>query len=266
MLALAAAETKNPRKVLPQALRTVWIRIVVIYFMGSLVVGILVASNNPRLGSSSTASASPYVIAIETAGIKALPSVINAAIITSALSAASSDLFTTSRTLHSLASQGHAPRIFSRTNRAGVPYVAVVFSWLFGCLAYLGVKSSAQNVFNFLVNLTALSGILTWLAIAITYLRFRRGMAAQGLKHEDLPWKSKLGYPAAIWVIFMVSVVTIFSGWEVFRPGHWDSSAFFSNYLPVVWFIVFYIGYKFYLKSKIVRASEVRACPYFHCF
>lgn len=258
MLAIAAAETRNPRKVLPHALRTVWIRIVIIYFLGSFVVGLVVASTNPALGTTSTASASPYVIAIQAAGIKVLPSIINAAILTSALSAANSDVFLTSRTLHSLATQGHAPRIFKTTSRTGVPYISVLFSWSFGCLAFLGLNSSAENVFLFLVNLTAISGTITWLVIAITYICFRRGMAAQGLDRATvLPWRTSLGWPAAVWVTFTMSVITVFSGWEVFRPGEWDASTFVSNYLPIGWFAVFYFGYKWYLKSRIVRPHEV---------
>lgn len=77
-----------------------------------------------------------------------------------------SDLFTTSRTLYSIAQKGQAPRIFARTNRFGVPVYAVGISWCIGLLAFLGSSSGSGNVFNFLVNLTALSGILTWFAIA----------------------------------------------------------------------------------------------------
>lgn len=257
MLALAAAETRNPRKVIPRALRTVWIRIVIIYFLGSFVVGLVVASNNPALGSTSTASASPYVIAIQAAGIKVLPSIINAAVLTSALSAANSDVYTTSRTLHSMATQGHAPRLFRLTSRTGVPYVAVIFSWSFGCLAFLGLNSSAENVFVFLVNLTAISGTITWLVIALTYVCFRRGMTAQGIDRAILPWRTRFGWLAAVWVIFTMSMITLFSGWEVFRPGEWNTSTFISNYLPIGWFVVFYFGYKWYLKSSIVRPHEV---------
>jgi len=64
MLALAAAETKNPRKVLPVALKTVWIRVGFFYIASTFCIGISVPSNDERLGASSTAAASPFVIAI----------------------------------------------------------------------------------------------------------------------------------------------------------------------------------------------------------
>lgn len=78
---------------LPKAIRRVYVRIVVFYLLGTFVIGLLVASNDPRLNlSSGDAASSPFVIAIQNAGIPALPSIINAALLTSAWSAASSDL------------------------------------------------------------------------------------------------------------------------------------------------------------------------------
>jgi yeast amino acid transporter len=56
------------------------------YIGGVTIIGLLVPSNDPRLGLSSnngTAAASPFVIAINHAGIKVLPSIINAALLTS---------------------------------------------------------------------------------------------------------------------------------------------------------------------------------------
>ena len=79
----------------------------VFYVLGTLVIGLLVPSNDPGLSdpnSKGTAAASPFVIAISRAGIKGLPSVINACLLTSAWSAASSDLYTSSRALCKLPS------------------------------------------------------------------------------------------------------------------------------------------------------------------
>ncbi len=220
-------------------------------------VGLIVPSNNPRLGTESTAAASPYVIAIQTARIRVLPHIINGAIITSALSAGCSDLYTTSRALYSLAQKKQAPKIFTRTTRNGVPHYAVAVCWLVGCLAYLGSSAGSGEVFNFLVNLTALSGILTWLSIAIVYLRFRAGMKAQGISRETLPWTSPLSNFAAYWTLLVIGIVLLFSGWEVFRPGKWNSANFFSNYLPLMWFPASYVGFKYMWKTKIVKAKDM---------
>jgi amino acid transporter len=78
----------------------VYIRILLFYIGGVTIIGLLVPSNDPGLGlGSGTAAASPFVIAIKRSGIKALPQIINACLLTSAWSAASSDLYTSSRAL-----------------------------------------------------------------------------------------------------------------------------------------------------------------------
>lgn len=73
---IAAGEAKNPRRNIPKAIRRVFFRVLVFYIGGVFVIGLLVPSDNALLNlNSSTASASPFVIAFNEAGIKVLPSV-----------------------------------------------------------------------------------------------------------------------------------------------------------------------------------------------
>lgn len=258
MLALAAAETRNPRKALPLALKTVWIRISFFYILSVFCIGIIVASDDPRLGSGSTAAASPFVIAISDAGIRVLPSVVNAAILSSALSAGCADLYTTSRALHSLARRGMAPAFFKRTTKHGIPLPAMLASWVMAFLSFLSVNNGSAKAFNFFANLTSISGVITWMVIAITYLRFHAGMKAQGLSRKDtLPWKLPfdLTWYMACWVVFLISVLCIFSGWTSLRP--WDPSSFFSTYTPLIWTAMFLVGFKLYWRTSFVRAEEM---------
>ena len=100
IVAIAAGEAKNPRRNLPKAIKRVYIRILLFYIGGTFIIGLLVPSNDPGLNlNSGDAASSPFVIAIETAGIKGLPSVINACLLTSAWSAGNSDLYCSSRAL-----------------------------------------------------------------------------------------------------------------------------------------------------------------------
>jgi amino acid transporter len=85
--------------------------------------------------------------------------------LTSAWSAASSDLFTSSRALYGLAISRNAPQIFARTTKKGLPYVSIAFCAAFGCLAFMSLQSSAGTVFGYFANLTAAAGLLTWWGI-----------------------------------------------------------------------------------------------------
>jgi amino acid transporter len=104
-------------------------RILIFYILGVLITGMLVPFDDPNLlNGNGTAAQSPYVIAIRRAGIHTLPSIINAAIFTSAFSAGNSFLFCSSRILYGLSIRGQAPRIFSYCTNNGLPIVAVLFA------------------------------------------------------------------------------------------------------------------------------------------
>lgn len=112
-------------------------------------VGLVVPSTDDNLlNSSGTAAASPFVIAASRAGIKIVPSIINAVVLTSAWSSGNSGLLNSSRTLYGLAQEGRAFKIFKRTNRLGIPYVAVGFMSLFICLGYMTL---VRNSFIFIL-------------------------------------------------------------------------------------------------------------------
>lgn len=172
--------------------------------------GLLVPSNSEGLDLlGSTAAKSPFVIAIKAAGIKGLPSVINAAILTSAMSAGSSDLYTSSRAIYGLALAGNAPSIFLYTTKKGLPVVAVIFGSFFAFLAYMGVSSGAGRVFNWFVNMTAVAGLMAWFGIAVIYLRFYKGLKAQGIDRSTLPYASKLN-PYAAWYALVICPIVCF--------------------------------------------------------
>lgn len=260
IVAIAAAEARNPRKTLPSSIKKVYIRILIFYLGGTFIIGILVPSNSPGLKlNSGNALASPFVIAIRQAGIPALPSIINACLLTSAWSAASSDLFTSSRALYGLAITRQAPKIFARTTKSGLPWVALVFCAAFGGLAYMSLSAGAGKVFGWLANLTAACGLLTWWAISFTYIRFHKGMKAQGISRDSLPYKNRFNHNAiAAWyAIILISIILFFSSYTVFLSGKWDVATFITNYLPLFVFPVMWVGYKLIKRTKWLKPSEM---------
>ncbi|KAF8211454.1 amino acid permease [Mycena galopus ATCC 62051] len=250
IVAIAAGEAKNPRRNLPKAIKRVYIRILLFYIGGVTIIGLLVPSNNPDLNISSTAAGSPFVIAIQRSGIKALPSIINACLLTSAWSAGSSDLYTSSRALYGLAAAGNAPRIFLKTLSNGLPIASILFCSLFSTLAFMGVKSGSGKVFGWFANMTSVAGLMTWFGICLTYLRFYKGMKAQGYDRTNLPFASSLQPYAAWYALIFCLVISFFSGWEVFLKGKWDQATFATNYIPLMLFPFMYGFSKLYYWMK----------------
>jgi amino acid transporter len=188
-IAMTAAETKQPHKAIPKACRNVFIRILVFYILAILVVGMLVPSNDERLGGyASTAAQSPFVIAASAAGLPAIPSVVNAVVITSAWSASNQSMMAGSRVLYGLALKRQAPKIFLRTTSWGTPYMCVALFTAFMFLSFMSLSAGAMTVFWWLVDLTAAGSLVSWSSILFNHIRLRLAMKKQGIPLQRLPW------------------------------------------------------------------------------
>jgi amino acid transporter len=185
VVAMAGAETQHPRQIIPNAIKMTFWRVAIFYILSLFVVGLLVPYNDANLGiSTGNAQQSPFVIAFQRAGIKVLPSIINAVVCTSAFSCGSACIFLASRTLYGLAEERQAPRVFLRVNRFGTPYVAVAASLIFLPLVYLALGSNSSVVFGWFVNITTISGLIGWVVIQASFLRFYYAMKHQGISRD----------------------------------------------------------------------------------
>ncbi|OQD67614.1 hypothetical protein PENPOL_c003G03137 [Penicillium polonicum] len=262
-ITVAAAETKSPRQAIPQAAKRIFIRILVFYVISIFMVGLVVPSNEPRLSNSSgTASESPFVIAATLAGIKVVPSIINAVIITSAWSSGNSNMLGGTRVLVGLAMNGQAPKFFTRLNRFSVPFIAISLYGLFMCLGYMSLSSTANTVFNWLQDLVSITTLTNWMTILITYLRFYYGCKKQGISRKSLPWATPL-QPYISWAsLFMLTILLITGGYSTFINGHWENETFVSSYINIPLFLILYFGYKFIRKTKIVPLEDIPIQPF----
>jgi amino acid transporter len=125
-------------------------------------------------------------------------------------------LLTFLMTIDGLANSGNAPKIFLKASANGLPYVSVAFNAMFALLAYMGIKTGSGKVFGWFANLTAVAGLMTWFGISLTYLRFYKGMKAQGIDRTRLPFYSNL-QPFAAWysmvACLLISFVRPLSAW-----------------------------------------------------
>ncbi|EMG49968.1 put4 Probable proline-specific permease put4 [Candida maltosa Xu316] len=244
LISTTMGETINPRANGKKAARRFIYRLIFFYALGTLVIGVIVSANDPKLlGGGSDASGSPFVIGIQNAGIPVLNHIINAVILTSATSAGNSFLYSSSRALYSMAQRGKAPKIFAKVNRFGVPYYSVGVSSLFGFLAYLNVSSSAANVFNWFSNLSTISGFLGWLFISFAYLRWRKAIAYNGLS-DRVPYKTMFQPYGTYFVIFLMIIIIITNGYAVFFD--FKIGDFLAAYITLPIVLVLYAGHRIY--------------------
>lgn len=261
LVGLAAAETENPRKSLPSAAKQVFWRICLFYIVSLTLVGLLVPYDDPHLmGSSSVdATASPFVIAIQNAGIGGLPSVINVVIMIAVLSVGNSAVYGCSRTLASLASQGFAPKILAYVDRTGRPLVCIGITMVFGLLCFVVASDKQQEVFDWLMALTGLSLIFTWSSVCLCHIRFRRALKLKGRGTDELAFTSQVGVVGS-WIGFIINILVLIAQFWIalFPVGESpDPAAFFQKYLAFPIVVVFYAFWKIYKKPPFVHTRNI---------
>jgi amino acid transporter len=209
LVGLAAAETKNPLKSLPGAIRQIFWRITLFYILGLFFVGLLVRYDHPDLmGNSTDANTSPFVIAGKMAGLVGFDSFMNVVILVSVVSIGVSGVYGGSRTLTALADQGYAPKCFTYIDRAGRPLWSVMFILAWGPLAYMNLASTGETVFNWFVALSGLAALFTWGSICLAHIRFRKAWAYHGHTLDEIPFKAAGGVIGS-WIGIGIIVIVL---------------------------------------------------------
>lgn len=257
-IATLAAETENPRRSIWRAAKRVLIRVVTLYCLAVLILGMLVPFNDPDIATGTgTANSSPFVIAIKRAGIKGLDSVINGVVLTSAFSAGNLGLIHTSRTLFALAVKKQAPKIFLKTTKRGVPWVGLYTTAAFLPLAYMSCSEAANNVFSWFQNISSSNTLLFWILISANHIALTRAMKVQGYSRDMLPYSTRFT-PIFAWISGFFSILFLLTaGYPVFIHGMWSFSTFFTDYFIIPLFLVLALGYKFIKKTRWIRSNEV---------
>lgn len=267
LVGLAAAETLNPRKSLPTAIKQVFWRITLFYIVALTLIGLLVPYTDTRLLSSddnASAAASPFVIAIENAGIDVLPSVMNVVILVAVLSVGNSSVFGSSRTLAALADQGQAPRILSYVDRRGRPLVAIIAVLAVGLLAYLADLKTQSTVLDWLLAISGLSSIFTWGSICLAHIRFRKAWALKGHSLRELAFRSQCGVWGSWLGLILNGLVLVAQFWVGAWPvDYQDKTAiqlaenFFLQYMAAPIVILFYLAHRMYCGTSIVHLEDM---------
>jgi amino acid transporter len=229
-------------------------------------VGLLVPYTDERLlnGDSADATASPFVIAITDAGIKVLPSIMNVVILISVLSVGNSSVYGASRTLAALADQKQAPQIFGYVDREGRPLVGISISLFLALISYSVASGRQGDVFNWLLALSGLSCVFTWMSICLCHIRFRQAWKKAGHSVKELPFAAHGGvigsYLGAGFNI-LVFIAQFYDGiWPVGygeMTGGEIAQNFFEVYLAAPIIIISYIGYKLWYKTKFVSIANI---------
>lgn len=251
LVGLAAAESNNPRKAIPMATKQVFWRIAFFYVVNLFIVGLIVRSDDDRLLGSSGANtkASPFVLAIQDAGIQVLPSIMNGVITIAVISVANSCTFGSTRTMQALAERGMGPKFLAYVDKAGRPLWCVVIQIAFGFLAFIGESGNGNLVFTWLLALSGLSYFFVWGSICVAHIRFRYAWKAQGYSLQQIPYKPALGIWGSYVGVFLNIICLMATFYSALYPSPNatpDAETFFKSYLAAPIIIALYLGWKTY--------------------
>ncbi|KAF2792213.1 hypothetical protein K505DRAFT_279247 [Melanomma pulvis-pyrius CBS 109.77] len=252
---LAAAETANPTKEIPKASKQVVWRIAIFYIVNLFLIGLIVPEDSPLYhGEGSSSRHSPFVIAIQLAGIKVLPSIFNAVILISVMSVANSCTFGSTRTMQALAANGMGPNIFAYVDKKGRPVTVVILQLLFGCLAFINLAKNGGDIFTWLLSLSGLSILFIYGSIALAHIRFRAAWAANGHSVDELPFKAAFGVWGS-YVCLLINILCLIAQFYValYPVGgpNLDPTTFFELYLAGPFLIALYLIWKVYSWFKV---------------
>ncbi len=119
---------------------------------------------------------SPFVKLFALIGIPFAAGLINFVVLTAAASSCNSGIFSNSRMLFGLSSQQQAPPNFSKTNKYGVPHVAIFASSALLLVAALlnYIFPDATKVFTYVTTISTVLFLVVWGLIIIAYINYSR--------------------------------------------------------------------------------------------
>jgi len=168
------------------------------------------------------------------------------------------------RTLTALAETGYAPKIFRFVDKSSRPMYSILAIMAFAPIAYVNVAAEeGEIVFKWLLALSGLSTLFTWLSICLCHIRFRKAWTVQGHSVEELPFQA-LGGVYGSWfgviLIVLVLIAQLYIAVSPLKPLEGSLAVaenFFAVYLAVPVMILFYaIGYA-WKRTLPKKASDI---------
>ncbi|MBV6322096.1 amino acid permease [Duganella violaceipulchra] len=174
LIGITAAEADEPSRTIPKATNQAIYRIL-IFYIGAL--GILLSLYPWQ---KVVTGGSPFVLIFHALNSDLVAHVLNAVVLTAALSVYNSCVYSNTRMLYGLAKQGNAPQVLLTVNRRGVPLAALGVSALATGVCVVVNYFMPGKAFGFLMGLVVSALIINWAMISWIHLRFRAQKKAEG--------------------------------------------------------------------------------------
>lgn len=233
MIGVTASEAQNPTKVIPKAINEIPLRII-IFYVGSLLALMCIYPWN-----AISANQSPFVQVFENIGVAAAAGIINFVVLTAALSACNSSLFSTGRMMYSLNydKQGKFAKKMSTLSKRQVPANGLKFSAVVIAIAVLAdLIVPNTSLFTFVSSVATTCFLFIWGAIILAHLRYKKAHKEQKSTFK-MPLYPIGDYLVLIFLVFVGVIMCL------------EKTTLLALLAAIVWFIGLYIVVRYRRKK-----------------
>lgn len=254
-IGIMGGEAQNPRFSMGHATKLVPFRVNVVYMLSVMFITLLVPSDNENLLSGSGVAASPFVIAVNEAGIKGIPHILNAGMICGILAISAESIYLASRVLRTMSHKKLIPETFAAVDSRGRPRWALAVTCLVALvLTYINCSGGGITAFNWLISITSSSAFINWLIVSFTSFRFHKALKIQNdqLLSQLYAWNSTMWPLAPVWlasVSTMLFMCCLAAGILPLGGGPFSAYNFFQYQIGIVLVVVFTVGYKLIIRT-----------------
>lgn len=243
LIGVTAGETKNPEKTIPKAINNVPIRILLFYIGGLLVIMSVIPWFKVDPDSS------PFVKLFTLIGVPFAAGIVNFVVLTAATSATNSGIYSNSRILFGLAKQGLGPKVLTKTNSNGVPYLSMLVSSITLLIAALlnFIFPDAIKLFIYVTTLSTVLFLVVWGMIIVSYIAYVKKNPEQHQSSAFKLWGGKI-------IAYIVLSFFIF----IFILLFFSKDTRVAIFISPLWFIFLFFYYKKYKNNAESLADRQR--------
>lgn len=236
LVGLTAAEAKNPKVTLKNAIDELPVRIILFYVLAILAILLVIPWNKVSTNSS------PFVQALGATGIRNASSIINFVVISAAVSSTNSFLYSAGRLLFSVTydGQGKWNQTFGHLSKRQLPQNGLILSAVLMGLAPLITFIIGDQAFNFISSTSTSMFLIIWSLMTLTHIAYRRKTPESQLSDYQMPGFPYLDY--IILAFFVLMIILLLA-----LPSHR-----IPMIAAIVVFIVLYTISKIWDKEKTI--------------
>lgn len=228
-----ASETADPHKDIPKAINTLPVRIGLFY------VGSMLAIMSVYPWNQIKTTSSPFVQVFTGIGITTAAGILNFVVLTAALSATNSAIFSTSRSLYSLARNGHAPKKLGNLTSKAIPMNALMTSSTILFVVVILNYVMPARIFDVVSTVSTICFVIVWIMIMAAHVVYRR-------QNKDNLGKFRMpGYPLTSWltIAFYVAILILLFFIE---------STKLALIISIIFIVILAISYSFIKKNESI--------------